>query len=125
MKFDSAAVQALADKTGEHFHLLASENDHLRVGENAHHVSDHCPSCQNGLFVAGNDIRSCLSTLQFLHSKKGAVSMTDVTAVNVGNKDSQQTLGNVLHGIFTKPREAQSRLVILMRQLDGFFLRQI
>ncbi|XP_018496429.1 chromosome transmission fidelity protein 18 homolog [Galendromus occidentalis] len=71
MKYDSAALQALAEKTG-------------------------------------NDIRSCLSTLQFLHSRKGAVSMTDVTATNVGNKDTQQTLGNVLHGIFSKPRETQT-----------------
>lgn len=56
---------------------------------------------------AGNDVRSCLSTLQFIHGRKKQLTLTDVNTVNVGQKDIQQGLLSLLHEVFQKPRAAR------------------
>lgn len=56
---------------------------------------------------AGNDVRSCLSTLQFIHGRKKQLTLTDVNTVNVGQKDMQQGLMSLLHEVFQKPRAAR------------------
>lgn len=53
---------------------------------------------------AGNDVRSCLSTLQFIHGRKKQLTLTDVRTVNVGQKDVQRGLLSVLQEVFQKPR---------------------
>lgn len=56
---------------------------------------------------AGNDVRSCLSTLQFIHGRKKQLTLTDVNTVNVGQKDIQQGLLSLLREVFQKPRAAR------------------
>lgn len=56
---------------------------------------------------AGNDVRSCLSTLQFIHGRKKQLTLTDVNTVNVGQKDMHQGLMSLLHEVFQKPRAAR------------------
>ncbi|CAN7994298.1 unnamed protein product [Ixodes hexagonus] len=53
---------------------------------------------------AGNDVRSCLSTLQFVQSRKHQLTVTDVRTFNVGQKDVQRGLFSVLQEVFQKPR---------------------
>lgn len=53
---------------------------------------------------AGNDVRSCLSTLQFIHGRKKQLTLTDVRTVNVGQKDVHRGLLSVLQEVFQKPR---------------------
>lgn len=53
---------------------------------------------------AGNDVRSCLSTLQFIHGRKKQLTLTDVRTINVGQKDVQRGLLSVLQEVFQKPR---------------------
>ncbi|OQR79279.1 chromosome transmission fidelity protein 18-like [Tropilaelaps mercedesae] len=55
----------------------------------------------------GNDIRSCLSTLQFVQARKGRggmISVNDINGAAVGCKDTQHSLSNVIRGVFSKPR---------------------
>ena len=54
---------------------------------------------------SGNDIRSCLSTLQFFKSKGQKLSSADVHKTSVGNKDSQKSLFSVWQDLFQLPRQ--------------------
>ncbi|XP_077506370.1 chromosome transmission fidelity protein 18 homolog isoform X1 [Amblyomma americanum] len=53
---------------------------------------------------AGNDVRSCLSTLQFIHGRKKQLTLTDVRTINVGQKDVQRGLFSLLQEVFQRPR---------------------
>lgn len=53
---------------------------------------------------AGDDVRSCLSTLQFIRGRKQQLTLTDIQTFNVGQKDVQRGLFSVLQEIFQKPR---------------------
>jgi len=50
-----------------------------------------------------NDIRSCLSTLQFFKRRGKVLSSADIAGVAVGVKDSQKSLFSVWDEIFTIP----------------------
>ena len=50
-----------------------------------------------------NDIRSCLSTLQFCKKRGRALNADDITRMSVGVKDSQKSLFSVWADIFTTP----------------------
>ncbi|XP_064457056.1 chromosome transmission fidelity protein 18 homolog [Ornithodoros turicata] len=54
---------------------------------------------------AANDVRSCLSTLQFIRSRKQQLTLTDIETFNVGQKDVQRGLLSVLQDVFQKPRQ--------------------
>ncbi|XP_022687359.1 chromosome transmission fidelity protein 18 homolog isoform X2 [Varroa jacobsoni] len=87
----------------------------------------------------GNDIRSCLCTLQFLQARKGQtgmISMTDVAGVAVGDKDMEQSLSNVVRSVFSKPtgnpnystaspanRQRRSLSVLMLAQSFGDYER--
>lgn len=47
-----------------------------------------------------NDIRSCLSTLQFLHRKKNDLKVSDLEGLQIGQKDMQKSLFAVWQDIF-------------------------
>ncbi|KAM7313264.1 chromosome transmission fidelity protein 18 homolog [Ixodes scapularis] len=64
---------------------------------------------------AENDVRSCLSTLQFVQSRKQQLTLTDVRTFNVGQKDIQRGLFSVLQEVFQKPRNDRKAY----RQLYG------
>ena len=51
-----------------------------------------------------NDIRACLSTLQFFKSKGKELRAADVQHVSVGQKDSKKSLFSVWREIFEIPR---------------------
>ncbi len=55
---------------------------------------------------AENDIRSCLSTLEFICSKKQNldVRMSDVQQAAVGQKDCHKSLFSIWQEVFTIPR---------------------
>ena len=53
-----------------------------------------------------NDIRSCLSTLQFLKKQSRYLKSSDVSKINLGTKDSQKSSLKVLDEIFFIPRGA-------------------
>ena len=53
-----------------------------------------------------NDIRSCLSTLQFLKKQSKYLKSSDVSKINLGTKDSQKSSLKVLDEIFFIPRGA-------------------
>jgi len=53
-----------------------------------------------------NDIRSCLSTLQFFKKQSKYLKSSDVSKVNLGTKDSQKSSLKVLDEIFSVPRGA-------------------
>ena len=53
-----------------------------------------------------NDIRSCLSTLQFLKKQSRYLKSSDVSKINLGTKDSQKSSLKVLDEIFSIPRGA-------------------
>lgn len=57
-----------------------------------------------------NDIRSCLSTLQFFKSKGQKMSAADVSKTFVGNKDTQKSHFAVWQDLFTIPRPVKRRL---------------
>ncbi|XP_069181013.1 chromosome transmission fidelity protein 18 homolog isoform X3 [Procambarus clarkii] len=56
-----------------------------------------------------NDIRSCLSVLQFVRSTKKSLSLKDIDGASVGQKDYQRSLFNVWHQIFSIPRPKRKR----------------
>ncbi|GBM98226.1 Chromosome transmission fidelity protein 18 [Araneus ventricosus] len=47
-----------------------------------------------------NDIRSCLSTLQFLHRSKKELKMSDLEGLQIGQKDMQKSLFAVWQDVF-------------------------
>eukprot|EP00092_Neocalanus_flemingeri_P030900 GFUD01033557.1.p1 GENE.GFUD01033557.1~~GFUD01033557.1.p1 ORF type:complete len:883 (+),score=321.60 GFUD01033557.1:37-2685(+) len=51
-----------------------------------------------------NDIRSCLSTLQFFRKRGKQLRAVDVASASLGSKDSQRTLFSVWDDLFTIPR---------------------
>ena len=51
-----------------------------------------------------NDIRSCLSTLQFFKKQSRNLRTSDVVSFNVGTKDSHKSVLKVLDDIFAIPR---------------------
>ena len=53
-----------------------------------------------------NDIRSCLSTLQFIKKQSKYLKSSDVAKINLGTKDSQKSSLKVLDEIFFIPRGA-------------------
>lgn len=57
---------------------------------------------------SGNDIRSCLSTLQFFKSKGKRMSSMDVHRSFVGNKDSHKSHFSVWQELFQMPRQTSS-----------------
>lgn len=58
---------------------------------------------------SGNDIRSCLSTLQFFKSKGHKMSALDVHKTFVGNKDSTKSHFTVWQELFQMPRPSVKR----------------
>lgn len=58
-----------------------------------------------------NDIRSCLSVLQFVRSTKKDLSLNDIDNAAVGQKDYQRSLFNVWHDMFSIPRPKKKRRV--------------
>ncbi|XP_045103960.1 chromosome transmission fidelity protein 18 homolog isoform X2 [Portunus trituberculatus] len=56
-----------------------------------------------------NDIRSCLSVLQFVKSNKKNLSMIDISSVTVGQKDYQRSLLKIWQEIFSIPRQKRIR----------------
>ncbi|XP_050727858.1 chromosome transmission fidelity protein 18 homolog [Eriocheir sinensis] len=56
-----------------------------------------------------NDIRSCLSVLQFVRSNKKKLSMSDVCGISVGQKDYKRSLLKIWQEIFTIPRQKRIR----------------
>lgn len=58
-----------------------------------------------------NDIRSCLSALQFIKATKNKVQLDDIESVSVGQKDYQRSLFNVWHDIFSIPRIKKKRRI--------------
>ncbi|KAF2367612.1 ATPase AAA-type core, partial [Trinorchestia longiramus] len=58
-----------------------------------------------------NDIRSCLSLLQFVKSKRGALKLSDIEGAAVGQKDYQQSLFGVWNQIFSIPRPVKARRI--------------
>ncbi len=57
---------------------------------------------------SGNDIRSCLSTLQFFKSKGRKMSSLDVHQTSVGNKDAQKSHFAVWQDLFQLPAKRKS-----------------
>jgi len=55
-----------------------------------------------------NDIRSCLSTLQFFNRKGKVLRASDVSSFNLGTKDTQKSLFNVWSEIFSQPLPDQN-----------------
>jgi len=55
-----------------------------------------------------NDIRSCLSTLQFFRKSKGVLRAADVARASVGTKDSHRSLYSVWQDIFSIPRPGKT-----------------
>ena len=55
----------------------------------------------------GNDIRSCLATLQFYKSRGKALRAADVARANLGQKDSQKSLFAVWDQIFEVTKEVK------------------
>jgi len=51
-----------------------------------------------------NDIRSCLSTLQFFRKRGKQLRAVDLANTNLGSKDSQRSLFSVWDDLFTIPR---------------------
>jgi chromosome transmission fidelity protein 18 len=51
-----------------------------------------------------NDIRSCLSSLQFFRKRSRVLHSADVADLAVGSKDSQKSLFSVWDDVFTMPR---------------------
>ncbi|XP_042208895.1 chromosome transmission fidelity protein 18 homolog isoform X2 [Homarus americanus] len=56
-----------------------------------------------------NDIRSCLSVLQFVRSTKGDLNLSDIEGAAVGQKDYQRSLFTVWHDMFSIPRPKKRR----------------
>nr|XP_053632708.1 chromosome transmission fidelity protein 18 homolog isoform X2 [Cherax quadricarinatus] len=56
-----------------------------------------------------NDIRSCLSVLQFVRSTKKDLRLNDIDSTAVGQKDYQRSLFNVWRDIFSIPRPKKKR----------------
>merc|ERR1712098_400554 len=67
-----------------------------------------------------NDIRSCLSTLQFFKKQCKSLRSADVAKVNVGSKDSHKSALKVLDDIFAIPNGELNRLetAALTRQME-------
>ncbi|XP_019614047.1 PREDICTED: LOW QUALITY PROTEIN: chromosome transmission fidelity protein 18 homolog [Branchiostoma belcheri] len=55
------------------------------------------------------DIRSCVNTLQFVHSRGTDLSLSDVRSMAVGQKDQQKGLFTVWQQIFQVPRQKRKR----------------
>ncbi|KAG1667117.1 Chromosome transmission fidelity protein 18 [Nymphon striatum] len=60
---------------------------------------------------ANNDIRSCLSTLQFIRCKKKNLTMADILSSSVGQKDEHRSLFAVWQEIFTVPRQQKKSFI--------------
>ncbi|XP_068202621.1 chromosome transmission fidelity protein 18 homolog [Palaemon carinicauda] len=58
-----------------------------------------------------NDIRGCMSVLQFVKSNKTDLRLNDVDTSAVGQKDYQRSLFNVWHDIFSIPRPKKKRRI--------------
>ncbi|XP_064109296.1 chromosome transmission fidelity protein 18 homolog [Macrobrachium nipponense] len=58
-----------------------------------------------------NDIRGCMSVLQFVRSTKSDLRLNDVDGSAVGQKDYQRSLFSVWHDIFSLPRPKKKRRV--------------
>ena len=56
-----------------------------------------------------NDIRSCLSSLQFFRKRGRVLSSADVADLSVGAKDSQKSLFSVWDDVFAVPRVEGNR----------------
>nr|XP_036214632.1 chromosome transmission fidelity protein 18 homolog [Bactrocera oleae]XP_036214633.1 chromosome transmission fidelity protein 18 homolog [Bactrocera oleae] len=56
---------------------------------------------------SGNDVRCCISTLQFFNAQKKALTLQDVLNANLGQKDRQQGLFDVWGAVFRiqRPRK--------------------
>jgi len=54
-----------------------------------------------------NDIRSCLSTLQFFRQRNTVLKSSDIAAKSVGSKDAHKSLFSVWDDIFAIPRPNQ------------------
>ncbi|XP_053958969.1 chromosome transmission fidelity protein 18 homolog [Anastrepha ludens] len=56
---------------------------------------------------SGNDVRCCISTLQFFNAQKKALALQDVLNANLGQKDRQQGLFDVWGAVFRiqRPRK--------------------
>ncbi|KAL7177426.1 hypothetical protein ACSBR2_030732 [Camellia fascicularis] len=55
------------------------------------------------------DIRSCLNTLQFLHKKKEALNMLEISSQMVGRKDTSKSVFDVWKEIFQKRKVKRER----------------
>lgn len=53
---------------------------------------------------SGNDVRCCISTLQFFNAQKKALTLLDVLNANLGQKDRQQSLFDVWGAVFRVQR---------------------
>ncbi|XP_076063248.1 chromosome transmission fidelity protein 18 homolog isoform X2 [Oratosquilla oratoria] len=58
---------------------------------------------------AENDIRSCLSVLQFVRSTHHELKLKDIDGAAIGQKDYQRSLFNVWRDIFSIPRPKRKR----------------
>ncbi|XP_004531346.1 chromosome transmission fidelity protein 18 homolog [Ceratitis capitata] len=56
---------------------------------------------------SGNDVRCCISTLQFFNAQKKVLTLQDVLSANLGQKDRQQGLFDVWGAVFRiqRPRK--------------------
>nr|XP_022313340.1 chromosome transmission fidelity protein 18 homolog [Crassostrea virginica] len=61
----------------------------------------------------GNDIRSCINTLQFCFRQKQELTMRTVQTMNVGQKDSNKSLFSMWYEIFSLPRPKKNKFISL------------
>ncbi|XP_023224042.1 chromosome transmission fidelity protein 18 homolog isoform X2 [Centruroides sculpturatus] len=66
---------------------------------------------------AENDIRSCLSTLQFINKQKKVLNVSDVRNLTVGQKDVQKSLFSVWQAIFQIPQLKRKQIVQNVRHI--------
>ena len=57
----------------------------------------------------GNDIRSCLSTLQFFKSRGKYMRAVDIHKANIGQKDAHKSLSSIWEDLFQIPRSSSKR----------------
>lgn len=65
---------------------------------------------------AENDIRSCLSTLQFVDKQNKTLKVSDVKHLNVGQKDIQKSLFSIWQSIFKIPQLKRKQLQEFQQQ---------
>ena len=66
-----------------------------------------------------NDIRSCLSTLQFFKSRGKYMRAVDVHKTNIGQKDVHRSLFSIWEDIFQIPRSSSKRKFVGSNQSNG------